>query len=205
MPEARLLEIKKTDDELQIAYGEVLIPWVPDSQGDVISPLEIRKAAHRFMFLQRTKSADVNHDCKGLAPNDGIHEITIVESFIARPDDPIFIPEAWVVGAHVAEASVWGDVKNGKINGFSIEGGGLGFRRVMKVDLPDKITGKTFESDGHLHKFDVTFDSTGKFSGQTALESGHFHRIVKGTVTEAADGHTHRFALVDRMLGRAGS
>ena len=41
--------IRKTDDELQIVYGEVYAPNVPDVHGEFMTPVEVRKMAHRFL------------------------------------------------------------------------------------------------------------------------------------------------------------
>jgi len=103
----QLTSIKKVDEELQIVWGEVYVPELPDSQGDFMTTLEVRKMAYSFMYAGRLGKVDMNHD-------NTINGSMIVESFIARSDDAVFIPGSWVVGMHIPDKEIWGMIKSGK-------------------------------------------------------------------------------------------
>lgn len=107
------------DDAKQLVYGVVLTPGVVDSQGDVASPEEIQKTAHRF--LTEYREHDVQH---AEAPAD----VETVESFIAPSDMEIagqpVLKGAWVMVTHVKDPAVWEMVRKGEITGYSIGGTG---------------------------------------------------------------------------------
>lgn len=185
--------IRKTDDELQIVYGEVYAPNVPDVHGEFMSPVEVRKMAHRFMTKGILQAVDTNHD-------NELNGSMVVESFVAREDDPIFLSEAWVIGMHVPDNDMWTKIKNGEINGFSIEALVHLAEKVVELEIPEVLQGETSEADGHTHRFEVKFDDEGNFmGGLTSNDGGHRHEIRRGTVTEAADGHTHRYSIAELM------
>ncbi len=185
--------IRKTDDELQIVYGEVYAPNVPDVHGEFMTPVEVRKMAHRFMAKGILQAVDTNHD-------NELNGSMIVESFIARDDDPVFIPEAWVIGMHVPDDDMWKSIKDGELNGFSIEALVHLDERIVELEIPEVLKGDTSEFDGHTHKFNVRFDGEGNFiGGQTSLTNDHRHQIRRGTVTEEAGGHTHRYSIAELM------
>lgn len=205
MSDDNVVGIKKFDEELRIVYGEVYSPNVPDSQGDYMTPVEIRKMAHRFLASKRLDSVDENHNHK---PTGSY----VVESFIARKADPDFIPESWVVGIHIPEDAVWAKVKSGELNGFSMEGLVRQQPGVLEIEVPEVIIGKTSEDKGHSHDFEVELDDSGQIkSGRTNVVNGHYHEIRRGTATEVAvsdfdgavikDSHTHRFSFVEMIAG----
>ena len=103
--------IKKADDELQIVYAEVYAPNIPDSQGEFMQPTTIRKMAHSFLAKGFVNQIDTNHD----NVTNGSY---VVESFIARKNDPDFIEDSWVVGVHVPDSDLWAKIKKGELNGF---------------------------------------------------------------------------------------
>jgi hypothetical protein len=184
---------KKSDDELQIVWGEVYVPDVPDSQHDFMTELEILKMSYSWMAKSETKCIDLNHD------NQVVNAV-VVESFIAREGDPQFIPGAWVVGVHIPDDAVWGMVKKGEINGFSMQGRGHQGSAV-DVEVPAEVTGMTKSDSGHSHNFSVAYAPNGEFIGGVTDEvDGHFHVIRKGTVTEEAGGHRHAFDFVRGVL-----
>jgi|Cruoilmetagenom7_1024161.scaffolds.fasta_scaffold01557_2 hypothetical protein len=185
--------IRKTDDELQIVYGEVYAPNVPDVHGEFMTPVEVRKMAHRFMSKGILEAIDTNHD-------NELNGSMIVESFIARVDDPIFISESWVIGMHVPDDDMWLKIKDGEINGFSIEALVHLDERIVELEIPEVLKGDTSDVDGHVHKFEVRFDGEGNFvGGKTSLVDGHRHSILRGTVTEETNGHTHRYSIAELM------
>ena len=110
-----IVEIKKSDDEKQIAYGEVYVPEQRDTDGNWMTAATIEKMAHDFMENLRNARIDKNHDGE---TNKG----TVVESFIVRKGDPDYTEGAWVVGVHVQDKDIWDQVKKGELTGFSIGG-----------------------------------------------------------------------------------
>jgi hypothetical protein len=155
--------------------------------------------AYNFLASGHLDNIDVNHDNKQ-------YGCYVVESFIARDDDPIFVPGSWVMAVHIPNPEIWELVKSGELNGFSLQAEALGEHKTLVIDLPEKLIGKTDDADGHSHKFTVAFDDKGQISGgATDLADGHFHLIKRGTITEPAglDGHTHRFHIVDGLVDAA--
>jgi hypothetical protein len=190
-----IIEFKKLDGEEQIVFGEVYAPGFPDSQGDFMTPDEIRKMAYGFMRKGLVSNIDTNHS---RSPNGSY----VVESFIARDDDPIFIPGSWVIGVKVPDAAVWQMVKSGELNGFSLDGMGLRTPTTFEIEMPELLEGETDQVGNHRHAFAVKFDDAGNFlGGETSPgPDGHVHTIVRGTVTEPSLGHSHRFSFVEGVL-----
>ncbi len=192
-------QIKKMDDELQVVWGEVYAPGFPDSQGDFMTAETIREMAYGFMKKSALDSIDTNHSRE----KNGCY---IVESFIAREDDAVFIPGSWVIGVKVPDQDVWAMVKSGDLNGFSIDGVGVRVESVLEIEMPDVLAGETDECEQngvkHKHLFYVKFDEEGNFLGgeTSAAPDGHMHKIVRGTVTEETNGHQHRFSFVEGVL-----
>ena len=193
--------IKKTDDELQIAYGAVYVPDSIDTHGDFMRADEIRKMAHNFLASGRTRNVDLNHNHKKTGSR-------IVESYISKNGDPDYdTPGTWVVGMHVPNKKLWTAIKKGHINGFSLEAR-VRFKKDQSVEVTETkagvLKGETGEADGHSHTFQTIYDEDGNLTGgRTSVhkdENGvsHFHIIKKGVVTELADGHAHRFKKVTR-------
>ena len=110
-----IVEIKKSDDEKQIAYGEVYVPEQRDTDGNWMTAATIEKMAHDFMENLRNTHIDKNHDGE-------TDKGTVVESFIVRKGDPDYTEGAWVVGVHVQDKDIWDQVKKGELTGFSIGG-----------------------------------------------------------------------------------
>lgn len=194
-PHGSGVQIKKTDQDEQIVFGEVFAPGFPDSQGDFMTKETIRAMAYDFMQNQRISKIDVSHS----QSECGAH---VVESFIARDDDPIFIPGSWVLGVWVPN-DTWALIKSGDINGFSLDGMGVRAPQALTYEMPEILKGETDEgSDGHRHAFLVKFDEAGNFLGGMTTEAadGHSHNILRGTVTEVMSGHSHRFSFVEGVL-----
>ena len=190
----KVVRIKKTTDEQQIVFGEVYAPGFPDSQVDFMSAETIRDMAYGFMKKSATTKIDVGHsrdECGAF----------VVESFIARDDDPVFIPGSWVIGVKVPD-DVWALVKSGDLNGFSLDGMGTRVPTMFENEMPELLKGETSEVGGHQHEFLVKFDEDGSFLGgrTSAASDGHYHTILRGTATEVANGHSHRFSFVEGVL-----
>jgi len=194
-PDAQLVIIKKTDDEEQLVFGEVYAPGFPDSQGDFMTKAAIKKMAYNFMKKSRMGNIDTQHD----QVIKGSH---VVESFIARDDDSLFIPGSWVLGVKCDDAE-WAMVKSGEINGFSLDGMAARNPVMLDIEIPDILKGETTEADSHSHTFFVKFDDSGNFLGghTSPGRDGHIHQIKAGTCTEFTNGHNHRFSFVEGVLG----
>jgi hypothetical protein len=194
-PVPAVLSFKKTDAEMQVVWGEVFAPGIPDSQGDVMDVDDIREMMFRFMKADRLKKIDVRHSTaeSGAA---------VVECFQARDGDPDFIPGSWVLGVW-CPSEVWAEVKKGDLNGFSLDGMGIRVDTTIELEMPEQLVGETSETDGHLHAFVVKYDHAGNYLGGSTGpggKDGHTHSIVKGAATETTQGHNHRFSYVEGLL-----
>ncbi len=102
------------DLDRRIVYGPVLIPDVPDTDGDVVSADKVERVAHRFM--EEYRLMEHMHTLKSVARP--------VESYIAPTDLDLGqsrVPKgSWVMGAKVVDDDAWNDVKSGKLTGFSV-------------------------------------------------------------------------------------
>lgn len=197
-------KIAKTDDEKQIAYGIVYEPGVPDSWGDFMSAETIERAAHNFLANGLVSAIDTEHDLQD-------NGCLVVESFIARKDDPDFPVGAWVMGVYVPDADMWAKVKKGEIGGLSLYG--QAYRAdeesELTLEIPDDglIWGETQEASGHSHKYIVKYAEDGTFLGGSTDEvDGHSHVITRGTVTDADVGgdHSHRFNFLESFHANHG-
>lgn len=195
------LVIKKTEEVeeaespeyLQVVYAEVYAPNRLDAHNEYMTEEEIRKMAWRFMATSDTKRIDVMHD-------NNIIEAVVVESFIAREDDPIYIPGSWVVGVYVEDKDVWQKVLDGELNGFSMEAYVIRDNQTIEIDMPQLVSGETSVTEDHTHRWYVSYTPDGQFlGGSTDRVNGHFHEIKAGTITEKAAGHHHKFSTVDDM------
>jgi hypothetical protein len=190
--------VKKSDGLLQVVWGEVYSPDFPDSQGEFMTRDEVRDLAWRFIARKMSDSIDLKHN---QIDGSGV----VVESFIARDDDQTFIPGSWVLGVHVPDATIWGQIQKGELNGFSMEAWVTQTPKIMTFDFPDEVDGETTVTADHKHAFAVKFDQDGRFlGGRTGPggADGHTHLIVKGTATETTAGHNHRFSFLEGVLER---
>lgn len=194
----RMVEFKaeSAQEEQRIVWAEVYAPMIPDSDGEYMDADTIRDMAYKFMKAMKLDQIDKQHT------NELSDGAAVVESFIARKGDPLFIEGAWVVGVHIPDDEDWAKVKKGEINGFSIEAFVHKTPVEVEVEIPPVIQGTTMKAeDGHTHKFYVAYDEDGKFmGGRTDAVEGHSHVIKRGTVTEEAEGHSHRFSHVDDLV-----
>lgn len=193
----RTLVIKSED--AQLVFGEVYAPNRPDAQGEYMTAVEIQKMAHEFIRSGKMGSIDLMHG------NKLVNGASVVESFVADDTDTRFLPGSWVIGVHIPDPNLWGAIKKGEINGFSMEALVTRHESEVDVEIPPVVTGLTSKADdSHQHKFFVAYDEKGQFKGGvTDSVQGHYHSIVAGTHTENAAGHRHRFSSVDnvRILG----
>jgi hypothetical protein len=183
--------IRKTDAEWQIAYAEVYAPDLLDRQKEFMKADEIRKMAYLWMTANQSEAVDHQH-------NNELTGCIVVESFIARPNDPDFIEGAWVVAIYFPDADMWEEVKTGKINGLSLEAEVGKIPTTVTIDPPTQIDGETMESLGHTHSFSVYFNSATLLPyGLTSITNGHQHQILGPVVTEMEEDHAHRYSLTE--------
>jgi len=108
--------IYKSEEE-RFVYGIVLQPDIIDAQGDTVNKEEIAKAAHSFM--ENCQKIGVQH-------NKIVPQVKIWESYLAPQDMTIagqtVVKGSWVLGVHVLDDEVWGQVKKNELTGFSIKG-----------------------------------------------------------------------------------
>jgi hypothetical protein len=178
--------------EHRLVYGEVYAPNRPDADGEYMTAEHILKMAHDFVRQQRMGQIDTQHD------NVLVEGATVVESFIARKDDPDFIEGAWVVGVHIPDDKTWAAVKSGEINGFSMEAMVTREDRNVELEMPPIVSGSTSTSENHSHTFYVSYGPNWEFmGGKTDEVDAHSHVIKFGTITEKENGHHHSFSAVD--------
>ncbi len=191
------LSIKKSDDDLQVVYGEVYAPNFPDSQGEFMTVATVRNMGWGFLMKGNVTKIDVQH-------NQKMAGCFVVESFIAREGDPTFIPDAWVIGVYVPDKELWGLIKSGELNGFSLDGYGARVATEITLEIPELLKGETDEVEGHTHEFYAVYDAEDNFVGgnTSKAEDGHQHVIISGTATEYAGNpsHRHRFSFVEGIL-----
>jgi hypothetical protein len=188
---------KDSDGFERIVFGEVLIPDEPNVFGDFHTEQSVREFAYGFML----NGFGINHEHDN---PDISNEVSIVESFIARPGDPDFIVGAWVLGVFVGRDDVWQAVLDGEVNGFSYEA----LVKFFALDLivPNETTryGRTEPAltDGHTHDFFVLLDLEGRvITGGTTTDHGHSHTISQHTFTDEGDfdGHIHIFNVIPKV------
>lgn len=195
MSEVTILKMDKAE---QIVMGVVYSPGLPDSHGDFMSAVEIKKACYDFMARGDMHAVDIMHD-------NIRYGCEIVECFIVRPGDPDFpIPGAWVAAVHCPDP-IWERVEKGELNGFSMEA--IAYRETKEIDLefPPSVRGTTTKDDDHTHEFEIMFDPEGEFIGgktSIAVDSAgrsHYHAIKKGVMTEPGLHGHHCFAYLENM------
>ena len=188
----RFVRIKRIDENRQVVYGEVYAPFVVDTFGEMMLPEDIEIMAHRFMqqtHMQRAVDTEHDNHSNGSFP---------IESFIAREEDPDYTPGAWVLGVKVADRTIWGAVKRGELNGFSFQALVKKVPALVSIEVFRDNFGVT-ELGGeeeHSHFYYVEMDEMGKVvRGQTSDDNDHSHKIIGGTATEPANGHSHRYFI----------
>lgn len=187
--------VKSVDKKEQIVFAEVYAPMRPDTDGEFMTVEDVKRMAYRFMKSLRLSSIDSDHN------HVMIDGACVVESFIARKGDPVFIEGSWVVGVHIPDKKQWARVESGDLNSFSLEGYSFKEDAVIEIEVPPVISGTTSENAGHSHKFYVAYTEDGSFAGGTTdVVNGHSHVIKRGSATEEAAGHRHRFSHVDDMI-----
>ena len=120
------VKVAKDEGEQRWLLGYVLVPGVPDAQGDVYNADEVRKAS--WGYMARHQNIGLMH--KGLVNG----KVLLTDNFVAPCKMVVNgseIPEgAWMMGLNVVDDGLWADVKAGKLTGLSIGG----FAKRVPVD-----------------------------------------------------------------------
>lgn len=113
----RVTKVLKTAEE-RFVLGVVLVPEERDSQGDIYSHEEVRKAAHQYMEQAGALGKQHSEIITG--------KLKILESYVAPADfvqDEVTVTQGtWLMGIRVVDDDLWSDVKKGEFTGFSIGG-----------------------------------------------------------------------------------
>ena len=110
--------------EKHLAYGVVLKPGVPDSQGDIITPDDIERAAHNWM--KRSRIYDHQHQTT-LWEGEAIPVESWIAPFDLTPELgwPKYTPKgSWILTSYIPDPVIWEQVKTGKVKAYSIRGWG---------------------------------------------------------------------------------
>lgn len=95
-------------------------PLKPDTQGDIYSADDVRKAAHAWM--EHHGAVDLNHSWKDL----GKERIRTLESFLAPAAFDVggykVLKGSWMLGIRVVDDELWKAVKSGDLGAYSIGG-----------------------------------------------------------------------------------
>lgn len=131
----RRVRIVKSEDQVmaeapeeeRFIFGVVLVPDEPDSQDEIYSAEEVRKAAHAYM--ERANGVfKVMHNGR---PVEGVK---ILETYLTKTAEThggeTFPLGTWLMGARVTDDELWDDVRKGVFTGFSI--GGTAIREALQ-------------------------------------------------------------------------
>lgn len=129
--------INKAEDEQEERYvlslvleptdGEDGAPRKPDTQNDVYSAEDVRKAAHAWMEWHG--AIDLQHSWKGLSKDD----VRVLECYIAPTSFTCgeggkaydVVEGTWMLGLRIASDELWKKVKDGEYGAYSIGGTAL--------------------------------------------------------------------------------
>lgn len=133
--------VLKADDELRYALGVVLepndgqggAPLDPDTQKDVYSAEEIRKAS--WLYMAKFQGSGVMHEREASKS-----EIVVVDNFVTPAKMTIegtsVRKGTWLQGAVFPSAKIWADVKSGRKGAWSVDGEAL--REALAAARGDK-------------------------------------------------------------------
>lgn len=181
----------------RLVYGEIYAPYHVDTDNEMMTKEDIKKAAHNFLIEGRTSKIDVQHNYRESG-------CVVVESFLARKNDPDgFVEGSWVLGVKILPDELWNKILKGELNGFSFGAEAKKIDVKAKVKIAKKMIGETEESlidtvPEHFHSISLEFNGDGKLiSGYTGEAYGHVHEVIKSTATEKILNHSHRLILIE--------
>lgn len=110
------ISIRKVDEE-GVVYGVVYTPDVKDSQGDIATAQEIKKASYNFMKNKRTDNIDIEHSFDNV-------DAFVAESWIVQKRDEHFPDDvgAWAVAIQLESEELKKMAKDGEIASLSMAG-----------------------------------------------------------------------------------
>ena len=139
--------IAKADSEKKIVYGVVLDPYQIDAQDDYVSPKAIEETAHDWLSKSRIIGFDHEKKADAYPVESSIIPYPTTEDYqnamAGKPHRAYRMPfgndvvhsGSWVLGTKLGD-SEWDEVKEGKLNAYSI--GGYGKREPMsKSEMPE--------------------------------------------------------------------
>ena len=187
--------VMKTADAVhKVVFGEVYTPEHVDTYDETITKEDIQAAAWGFISSGRYLKIDVQHD-------NNLYGAVVVESYIARGNDPDFTEGSWVLGVKLTD-ELWDKMQAGEINGYSLEAKVQKFTKKVLVEVATSIAGITEKSESgilppHEHAYTILNDEGGKIiRGHTDVALGHMHVIRMGTATESELDHNHRYSTI---------
>lgn len=122
----RPMEIRKQDDDRMLVFGWLSIATdkdggvVVDSQGDIIPPEELEKAAYDYVLHAR--------DAGEMHQRTGIGRLVESMVFTKEKQEVLGIPtgvlpeHGWWIGFKIDDVDVWKKIKSGSYRAFSIGG-----------------------------------------------------------------------------------
>lgn len=124
--------IVRKEASKQLAYAAVLVPGEPDSDGEILSPDRVEKAAHEWLAGYR--NVDLQHTLNNVA--------VPVESSILPMDytvdfggKQVVLPKGtWILATKVHDTETWARVMKGELTGYSV----MGIRRTAGFDAAGK-------------------------------------------------------------------
>jgi len=161
------------NDEKRIVTGVMISTGTPIYRADeqfgehyvIFDAPTVDMIRKKFFKQGYNQNVNADHD-----PNKVIDGATLLDSYIINSKDPKFpnAPEAfehmklqdgsWIASYHVTDDAIWQGVKDGKFNGFSVEGW---FDKV-KINIKQKHSGMNvahFKSDvTNVTKWDVEIE-----------------------------------------------
>ena len=184
--------IRRVDADRQIVYAGVYAPNDLDTYGEFMFAEDIEQMAHKFMQLDLNGVIDTNHDN---VPNGSYP----IESYICRKsDDPDFAEGEWVIAVKISDDK-WPEVLDGTLNGFSFEAMVALVDYEVECSVVRDHVGETLahkgDAEDHSHLYFCQLNEKGNVVRGTTSPGpdGHVHVIKHATMTEKAEGHSHRF------------
>lgn len=185
--------ITKIDEDQQLVTGVVYSPWVLDSHGHYMSDVEVEKTCHAFLMAGRQDQVDVMHDNK-------VINAMVVETYIERVGTEDIPVGSWVATTKVQDKAVWRKVKNGSLNGYSMEIMSYMVNHKAEITYDAWVMGETQPDpfDGHTHLYLIKMDANGNIEQGFTSYGGpdnHRHTISRMSVTDPYNATTHRFII----------
>jgi hypothetical protein len=109
------------NDEKRIAFGPVLIPDEPDTDGDVVSAEKIEEVAHKF--AEQYGNIDVMHTLNNVGKMVETYLSPVEMTYKQQDGSEVVVPKgSWMLGVRVTDDAAWKAVQKGELGGFSIMG-----------------------------------------------------------------------------------